>query len=89
MKFIAVDGEGVTDENGIHRYVMISIGDITLMSNDGLRHECFGCITPIEVGNIIAVPVESGENAVTNYYHPACYYLYGAMDRTTSRIAVD
>lgn len=75
MEFVAVDGEGTTDENGVHSYVMISIGDVTLMCNDGKYHECKGCLIPIE-GNIIAVPVESGENA-SDYYHPSCYYRYG------------
>lgn len=75
MKFVAIDGEGQTDENGVHRYVMISIGEITLMSDDGKGHECKGCHYKI-VGNIIAVPVESNSD-VTYYYHPACYYRYG------------
>lgn len=80
MDFVAIDGEGVTDENGVHKYVMISIGEITLMSNDGKHHECFGCKIEIK-GNIIAVPCpRMGEN-VSNYYHPACYYRYGPIDR--------
>lgn len=86
MEFIAVDGEGITDDQGIHRYVMISIGEITLMSNDGLFHKCRGCNNLIE-GNIIAVPIETGEN-VTVYYHPACYYQYGPISKLTG-IAVE
>lgn len=74
MDFVAIDGEGQSDDDGRHRYVMISIGPITLTVNDGKRRKCHKCKNEI-TGNIISVP--AGRLDVSNYYHPACYYRYG------------
>lgn len=35
MEFIGVDGEGVTGPDGIHRYVLFSVGDYALHNNGG------------------------------------------------------
>lgn len=35
LEFIAVDGEGVTDEHGQHHYVLLSVGDQSLSHPDG------------------------------------------------------
>lgn len=39
MKFIAVDGEGVTADDGTHKYVLIGIGDKQISDPDGLSFE--------------------------------------------------
>lgn len=74
MKFTAIDGEGQSDDDGRHRYVMISIGSVTLTVNDGKHRKCFKCQNEI-TGNIISVP--AGRLDASNYYHPTCYYRYG------------
>lgn len=71
MKFVAIDGEGMTDQNGIHHYVLLTIGSVSLMINDGRNRKCKACTSEIE-GNMITVPV--GSTNVTNYFHPTCYY---------------
>jgi hypothetical protein len=71
MKFTAIDGEGQTDSDGRHRYVMLSIGAVTLSVNDGKQRECHQGDGLIH-GNIISVP--AGSLNVSYYYHPACYY---------------
>lgn len=38
IEFIGVDGEGVTGEDGIHRYVLFSVGDFALHDNGGELH---------------------------------------------------
>lgn len=77
MKFVAIDGEGQTDNDGKHRYVMLSIGDVTLMVNDGLHRPCGHCTMPIE-GNIISVPSEQ-DSSVSDYFHSSCYYRFGRV----------
>lgn len=36
VRFVAVDGEGVTDEQGNHRYVLLSVGDQQVENPNGL-----------------------------------------------------
>lgn len=71
MKFRAIDGEGSTDANGIHRYVLLSVGDVSLLINDGKNRLCETCTLVIQE-NMISVP--AGSHNVSNYYHPSCYY---------------
>lgn len=37
LQFVGVDGEGVTNEDGTHDYVLLTVGDRALVSEDGLR----------------------------------------------------
>src|SRR5215469_476430 len=42
LRFICLDGEGVTDEAGTHRYVLLGVGDKQISNPDGLSwQECF------------------------------------------------
>jgi hypothetical protein len=38
-RFIAIDGEGVTDANGIHRYVLLAVGDQQIENPNGFEFE--------------------------------------------------